>query len=277
MKVYTAKNVAKLLDMSVGQIRSYARAGFLQPDRGPRGEYRFSFQDLVLLRTAKGLVEARIPPRKVRRALRKLKQQLPRGRPLTGLKITADGDRVVVRDGDSIWDPESGQSHLNFEVGELVRRAAPHTKRLADEALASEAAMDAEDWHALGSDLEATAPRHARNAYRRALDLDPNHFDTRVNLGRLLQEEGKFHAAEAHYRLALAVRPDNATALFNLAVCLEDLGRTDEALQTYQRTIEADPEYADAYYNVSRLFERLGDATAALRHLKTYRKLIEES
>ena len=61
MKVYTAKSVARLLDLSVQQVRSYARAGFLQPDRGPRGEYRFSFQDLVMLRTAKGLMAARIP------------------------------------------------------------------------------------------------------------------------------------------------------------------------------------------------------------------------
>ena len=60
MKMYNARNVAKLLDLSVGQVRSYARSGLLRPERGPRGEYRFSFQDLVLLRTAKGLLDARV-------------------------------------------------------------------------------------------------------------------------------------------------------------------------------------------------------------------------
>ena len=83
--------------MSVGLVRSYARAGFLEPDRGSRGEYRFSFQDLVLLRTAKGLMAARIAPRKVRRALVKLKRQLPTGRPLSGVQIIAEGERIVVR------------------------------------------------------------------------------------------------------------------------------------------------------------------------------------
>ncbi len=83
-----------MLDMSVGQVRSYARAGFLEPDRGSRGEYRFSFQDLVLLRTAKGLMAARIPPRKVRRALCKLKRQLPSGRPLSGVQIVVKSDAL---------------------------------------------------------------------------------------------------------------------------------------------------------------------------------------
>ena len=57
-----------MLDLSVGQVRSYARSGLVDPQRGDRGEYRFDFQDLVLLRTAKGLLSRRIPPRRVRRS-----------------------------------------------------------------------------------------------------------------------------------------------------------------------------------------------------------------
>ena len=53
MSGYGASEVAKMLGLSVGQVRSWVRAGFLTPERGPRGELRFSFHDLVLLRTAK--------------------------------------------------------------------------------------------------------------------------------------------------------------------------------------------------------------------------------
>ena len=74
MSGYGAREVAKMLGLSVSQVRAYVRAGFLEPTRGPRGELQFSFQDLVLLRTAKGLVSARIAPRRVRSALRKLKE-----------------------------------------------------------------------------------------------------------------------------------------------------------------------------------------------------------
>src|SRR5437763_681256 len=65
---YSTKDVAALLGLSAGQVRSYVRSGFLAPQQGPRGEYYFSFQDLVLLRTAKGLLAARVPQRRIRLA-----------------------------------------------------------------------------------------------------------------------------------------------------------------------------------------------------------------
>src|SRR6059036_2863341 len=89
MTGYTTEEVARLLGLSPAQIRSYTRAGFLSPSRAARGELRFSFQDLVLLRAAKGLMAARIPAAKIRGSLRRLKQQLPRGRALSELRITA--------------------------------------------------------------------------------------------------------------------------------------------------------------------------------------------
>ena len=80
MKSYTTRDVAKLLGLSEAQVRSQARVGYLAPDRGPHNAYRFSFQDLVLLRTARALSEARIAPRRIRRALRALTLELPAGR-----------------------------------------------------------------------------------------------------------------------------------------------------------------------------------------------------
>src|SRR5262245_30187162 len=95
---YTASDVARLIGCTTSQIHAWVRAGFLEPRRGPRGEYRFSFQDLVVLRTAKELTE-NVPARRVQRALRRLRSQLPQGRGLAGIRITAQGDEIVVRDG----------------------------------------------------------------------------------------------------------------------------------------------------------------------------------
>ncbi|MFL5421562.1 MAG: MerR family transcriptional regulator, partial [Myxococcales bacterium] len=99
MSGYGAREVARMLGLSVGQVRSYVRAGFLDPARGMRGALRFSFSDLVLLRAAKGLVAARIPSRRVKRALALLRAQLPEGRSLRDVHIRAEGDRIVVGDG----------------------------------------------------------------------------------------------------------------------------------------------------------------------------------
>jgi len=276
MKGYTARDVAKLLGLTPDQVRSYARAGVLEPHRGTRGEYRFSFQDLVLLRTAKGLMAERIPARTVRRSLRKLKEQLPTGRPLTALQIAAQGDRIVVRDGKTIWNPESGQSQFDFDVAELAEKVAPLARKNAEEAIESEDDLDAEDWYDIGCELEAAAPEQARDAYRRSLELDPSHADARLNIGRLLHEVGKLAAAEAHYRMALKERPDDATAAFNLGVCLEDLGRLTQAIEIYQKAIAIEPDFPDPYYNVARLLERTGNHLAAIRHLKTFKKLTKE-
>src|SRR2546426_1106105 len=97
MKGYSSRDVARLLSLTVAQVRGFARDGFLTPapGRGARRKLQFSFQDLVILRTAKALVAARIPARRIRRALKTLRQQLPRGRSLAELRIVAEGDRIV--------------------------------------------------------------------------------------------------------------------------------------------------------------------------------------
>src|SRR5256885_629841 len=118
MKGYSSRDVARLLGLTVAQVRGFARDGFLTPapGRGARRKLQFSFQDLVILRTAKALVAARIPARRIRGALKNLRHQLPRGRSLAELRIVAEGDRIVVSDGTTAWNPESGQTHLDFGI-----------------------------------------------------------------------------------------------------------------------------------------------------------------
>jgi tetratricopeptide (TPR) repeat protein len=276
MTGYTTEEVARLLGLSPEQIRSYTRAGFLSPARGARGDLRFTFQDLVLLRAAKGLMAARIPAAQIRGSLRRLKQQLPRGRALSELRITAEGHRVVARDGAVAWNPESGQLVLDFDVARLAQRAAPLARRQAAAAREVEDDFDADDWVELGLELEVSAPAEARDAYRRALELDPHHADARVNLGRLLVESGRAEEAETHFRAVVSDHPDHATAWFNLGIALEDRRRPNEAVKAYERAIAADRSLADAYFNLSRLYEQTGKRAAALRNLSKYRLLTEE-
>jgi tetratricopeptide (TPR) repeat protein len=276
VKGYSSHEVAQLLGLSSAQVRGFVRAGFLAPERGPRGELLFSFQDVVLMRTAKGLVEAEIAPRRVRNVLKRLKQQLPTGRPLTGVAISAEGNKIVVRDGQVRWNPENGQALFDFEVSELAQKVAPLVARSAQAAKVAEGEQSADDWYDLGLNLEVCSPSEARDAYRRAIELEPHHADAHVNLGRLLHEAGEHGAAEAHYRLALAAAPRDGIAAFNLGVVLEDLDRPEEAVAAYQQTIGIEPRNADAHFNLSRLYERLDKPMAALRHLRAYQKLTEK-
>jgi len=272
---YRSRDVARMLGLPPRRIRAFARLGFASPRRGPRGELLFSFHDLVLLRTARELAAARVPTRRIRAALRSLRSQLPDGRSLASVRIAADGDRLVVRDGRGAWRPESGQALFDFGVSSLSETVAP----LLREASRAEDAsgLDAQAWYAWGCDLEDGAPAQARRAYARALQLDPEHGGAHLNLGRLLHEGGDAPGAEAHYRAALAAQPGDATAWFNLGVALEDQGRPDEALLCYARCLEAAPGHADAHFNAARILEAMGRRAEALRHLAAHRRLTRGS
>ena len=269
---FTAREVAGLIGLSVGQVRAYVKDGVVTPKKGPDGEARFALPDVVLLRTAKGLAD-HISPAKLRKALKRLKEQLPPGRPLSAVRIVVHGEDVVVRDGDTAWKLESGQRVLDFEVSELAPKVAPLVRKAARQAHQVPDEMQADDWFELGYELELNEPEQARDAYRRALELNPDHVPARVNLGRLLHERKQVKLAEVHYRLALAGEPDNTTALFNLGVALEDLGRLDEAAQTYETAVRCEPKHADAHFNLARLYERQGKKAAAIRHLKAYQSI----
>jgi DNA-binding transcriptional MerR regulator len=74
-KLSTAE-VSRILRMPEARVRALARAGLCRPARRGR-RYAFSFQDLVVLRTAQGLIENKVPPARVRDALAALLRQLP--------------------------------------------------------------------------------------------------------------------------------------------------------------------------------------------------------
>jgi tetratricopeptide (TPR) repeat protein len=275
MKTYTSRDVAQILGLSLRVVQRQARAGYLAPGRGPGSRYRFSFQDLILLRTAKALARAGLSARRIRSGLRRLRADLPSGRSLSGIRISANGHEIVVRDGKAAWQPESGQLVFDFAVSELARSAAPYARRGVEAARKADHALTAEEWYALGCELEATAPDQARDAYRRALELNPALADAHVNLGRLLQEAGAAAAAVEQYRSALDTEPHHATAAYNLGIALEDLGRRQDAIAAYTQALSADPGFADAHYNLARLYEKTGRKQAALRHLAQYKRLTE--
>ena len=97
----------------------------LSPEKGTRGELRFSFQDLLLLRKAEGLVSQRISPHRVRRALKKLRERLTDEQPLTGVSLGTDGPQVVVHERGARWQAESGQVLLAFDTPDAASAETP--------------------------------------------------------------------------------------------------------------------------------------------------------
>lgn len=267
MQNYTLRGIQAMLGLSRSVITGLVAAGFVTPTRGKRREYRFSFQDVVLLRTAHALQAAHIPARRIVRSLQRLRADLPGELPLTGLRISAVGGDVAVRQGEHQWAADSGQLLIDFEVkpaqGSVQFLPAP-PQTGADAASA---------WFERGVALEAGAPAQAEHAYREAIALAPNFVDPYLNLGVLLGDTGRAAEAAACYRQGLVHHPHEALLHFNLGVALEDLGRIAQALRAYEACLSIAPTLADAHYNAARLHEAAGDATQAIRHYSEYRRL----
>ncbi len=270
---YRTTDVARILGVSARRVRRLVDAGHCAPARHGRA-YRFEFRDLVLLRTAQGLLgSSELPPKRVHRALRQLKKQLPENRPLSGVRIYAESGEIVVRDGDTVWQPESGQQVFQFAVDELADRATKVVPAVRRRAATPAPNESANDWFEYGVMIEQEDPNGARQAYQRALEIDPDLVDAYINLGRLVHEGGDPRGAAGFYGEALKRNPDDAVTHYNLAVSHEDIDHFEEARRHYQRAIEINPHFADAHFNLGRLLERSGRADEALQHLIAYRRL----
>jgi predicted Zn-dependent protease len=264
---YGVREVQKLLRLPRSTIRALIDAGFVSPSRGPRKAWRFSFQDLIVLRTAQALVAAKVPAKRITRSVKELRRHLPQAMPLSGLSICAVADRVVVKEGASRWQAESGQYLLAFEgdpaAGSLsvIERKKPAPR------------VCAQEFFDRAVDLEETDPGAALAAYAEAIAADPKLVDAHVNRGWLLHEAGRFAEAEQAYRAGISACPGEPLLLYNLGVLLADVDRKKEALEVYEWALQANPGFADCHYNLALICEELGMPREAIRHMAQYRRL----
>ena len=268
MHQYGAREVEKLLRLPRSTIRSLIKSGFVCPARGPRKSYLFSFQDLIVLRTAQALAAAKVPAKRITRSLKELRRHLPEAMPLSGLSIGTVGDRVVVQEGGRRWQADSGQYLLEFD-GDPADGSLSVIERNGTAARAS-----TDDWFDRGCNLESDDAEAARDAYERAIAADAVHLSAHINLGRLLHESGRFAEAERVYRKALTACGNDPMLLYNLGVLLEDMKRKSEAMEAYERALHRDPRLADCHYNLALLCETLNKPKQAIRHMAQYRRLV---
>jgi tetratricopeptide (TPR) repeat protein len=267
MHAYDTKDLERLFGLPASAVRALARAGNIHPVRRA-GRLHYSFHDLVVLRTASALRAANISSQRINQTLQKLRAALPAGSALNKLSLTALGNRIVIREGQTLRESESGQYALALEIIEDKGRLHVITRQ--DSSAPAESVAEAHFARAFS--LEEPDPQAARDAYEACLKAEPNYLEARINLGRLLHIAGRLTEAEQVYRSTTAVEP---LLVFNLAVLLEDLGREPDAILAYREALALDPQLADAHFNLARLYERARDPKASLRHLLAYRRMID--
>lgn len=303
---YSLRQAEKLVGLSRRFIETLVQEDILHPCPSPTAaaahDWRFSLRDMVVLRTAKALRDARIPHRKVVQALRTVQASLADDAHLASVRLRASGRAIEASDAGTRRDALSGQLLLPLDDGadpasevanpghgpaSAARPApAPSSTSASTSAFVVPRPSPAgsgpapDDAHTVARrhfeqalQLEATDAASAEAAYRVAIAHDPCLDVAYVNLGAMLCETHRCREAVALYERALNHCGDTPLIHFNRATALEDTGDLLAAVQAYERALVLDPSLADAHFNLGVLMERLGHTQASLRHLNAYRRL----
>jgi tetratricopeptide (TPR) repeat protein len=256
------------LGVSERQLKSWERQKLVKPTAS------YGFRELLGLRTLIKLRQDRVPPLQIRRALAALGEKLSHiENPLTDLKLYSDGKKVRVAVDGQAMEAVSGQLLLDFDEAELSQLLEfPVKDRAAEE---RDRRQSAERWFQRGLELEHSgAPaEQVIEAYRNALELDPNSAGALVNLGTIHFNGRNWEDAERYYHQALEVDPEYALAHFDLANLYDERGDRAKALAHYEAALRISPNYADAHYNVALLYQGSNQPMKAVRHWTAYLKL----
>jgi len=116
----------------------------------------------------------------------------------------------------------------------------------------------------------ATAGKRAeaKNATKRALEIDPHDAHAHDLLGGLLSEEGRFADADRQFNAAIADDPALANAYYNRGLNFLRQQRIDEAMTAFQTCIELDNAHTAARNNLANLLVEKGRLKDAAWHLE---------
>lgn len=270
--LFTRSEISRLLGVTPGRLRTLDKAGVVSPTGRRRGRRAYTFSDLIALRTAQTLLDQRVRLRDVTRAIGALKRSLPKvTRPLQELRIVSDGQRVVVRTHDGVFEPLTGQMVMDLEVRSLrddvVRVLRPSAGR--------ERARTAYELYLRASQLDEdpTTMDEAESLYLEAMQLDPWLAIAYTNLGNIRFRRQDPDAAEELYKKALEIDARQPEAQYNLGYVMLERGKPSQSVPLFRGAIEADPKFSDAYFNLAMAYEQLGETAKARPYWKSYVEL----
>ena len=160
-----------------------------------------------------------------------------------------------------------------------LRNYLPYGRELLDQGLeaaalvaferAAQASPNAFTLYRLGTLLSKRGETaRAREAFERALRLQPDLAEASNDLGALLAQGGEVEAGIKHFRAALAVTPEYPDALNNLGYALLLTGRDQEARQLYEKAIALQPDFPEALNNLGLLVGRAGELERAEHYFR---------
>ncbi len=113
----------------------------------------------------------------------------------------------------------------------------------------------------------------ARQAYRRATQLDPSFFDAWYNLGLATAASGDVQTALLVYETALSIRPESLDARYNFGLVLKQANFVLDAAREFERILSAYPNESRAHLALGNIYaQQLQQPAKARPH---YIKVLE--
>jgi tetratricopeptide (TPR) repeat protein len=265
-RIFGAREVTRLLRLTPRRTAQLRRLGVLPAGGG------CTFRHLVAIRAASELLESGATVRQIRQSLEALRRETRS--PLTEMRLSVEGQRVVAQTDRVRFDPLSGQIILHLDVGDLEKDAAATLGMGLVRPLAPPAAQ-AEAWFARASECDADPERWAEavEAYQRVVAIDPGYAAAWNNLGLLQHRVGHYGGAQEAYEAALRADPTCAQAAYNLGSLFEDLGELPASIRAYESALALAPDYGDAHFNLAGVLEKAGRPREAALHWRRYLQL----
>jgi tetratricopeptide (TPR) repeat protein len=91
--------------------------------------------------------------------------------------------------------------------------------------------------------------------FKKAIEMDPEMHESRMNLGALSLNYRDYKTAEENFRAVLNSQPNNYEAMIGLGVALRGNRKIDEAEQQYLTAQKLDPQSPDSYFNLGILYQ----------------------
>ncbi len=119
---FSRQQVVTITGLTARQLNYWRRTSVIKPSNTTQGGHaRYSFTDLIALKTVKQLLDHGVSLQKIRKSILALLQYLPlQQQPFSELKVIATGDVVLVFHQGLALDALTGQEWI-LEVAELEK------------------------------------------------------------------------------------------------------------------------------------------------------------
>ena len=277
-RLYTPAMLSRLLDVTPGRVRSWARSGLIRPVRTVHRLPYFDFAEVARTRTLAGLLEVGVSRADLEAGLTALAEVFGEDAAAAGrLDLLARDGRLLVRDAAGLREP-AGQRVLDFAPapdarggdGAVEEEDSPALLRLPDPDGERPRERSAAEWLDLGvSRLDADDPAAAVPALRSCLARDPANPEAHFHLADALFRTGSPGAAEERYRAATEHDPRFLEAWVQLGCLRASGGRHRAAAAAFRTALAIHDDLPDAHLHLAESLHALGDPNA-VDHYRAY-------